>query len=54
MVTLRGDFAGFPPCVSRRTQEALTRYLLATAGRLHARVALVEHSFAKIHRIGAH
>ena len=51
----RGDFAGFPPPLFEPPDPEGTDAVFARdRGRLHARVAIVEHAFAKIHRIGAH
>ena len=51
----RGDFAGFPPPLFEPPDPGGTDAVFARdRGRLHARVAIVEHAFAKIHRIGAH
>ena len=51
----RGDFAGLPPSLFEPPDPGGTDAVFARGrGRLHAGVAIVEHSFAKIHRIGAH
>ena len=51
----RGDFAGFPPPLFEPPDPGGTDAVFAgDRGHLHARVAIVEHAFAKIHRIGAH